>query len=67
MTLLQFRLVLQLVAPYVDDDNGYGADKDQFYIQVGPLPQSVAAKLESLGVSLEAGILSSGGTLTIFT
>ena len=67
MTFRQLRLVFQLVDPYLLDDQAFGADNNQLYIQVGPLPQSVARKLEGMGVSLEAGILSSGGTITIFT
>lgn len=67
LTFRQLRLVLQLVDPYLLDDQGLGAEQDCILIQVGPLPHSVVVKLENLGVSMEAGILTSGGTLTLFT
>ncbi len=67
MTFKKLKRVMALVEPYLVDDDCIGAERDEVYIQVGALPQKVAEKLEALDVFLESGILTTGGTLTLFT
>lgn len=66
MTFAELKKIIRMVEPYVDGPECLGAGDNEIYIQVKNLPEQIAERLEDLNVSLESGILSSGGTLTLF-
>lgn len=68
MTFRQLKRIMALVEPYIEGDGSgsIGAGNDELYIYVKPLPERIAEKLEALDVNMESGILTAGGTLTLF-